>query len=478
MSASLVAVACTGATLLLRVALSEWLDQPIPFYLPLVVAVFAAAGFGGLQAGLLTTALCLVLGTSILVPPALPPNSPAPRHLNMIMFLVEGLAISFSFEAVHQARHRLVAAARRKNEFLATLAHELRNPLAPIRNCLELLRGAGNDPAALAQVQSIMERQVNQMVRLVDDLLDVSRIDCNKLDLRKEKVHLAAIVQAAVETSRPLIEAKAHELTVQLPPQPILMHADAVRLTQVLSNLLNNAAKYMDRGGRIRLTAEPEGAEVVVKVKDSGIGIPTDMLSKIFDMFTQVDSLGRSQGGLGIGLSLVKWLVEMHGGSVEARSEGPGRGSQFVMRLPALPSTTASEAQGPDCSPGKTGAAQRRRILVADDNEDAALMLGSMLKVMGNEVCTVYDGVEAVATAASFQPDVVFLDIRMPTLNGYDAARRIREQPWGNGMVLVAQTGWGQEEDRRRSTEAGFDYHLVKPVAAATLHELLDELKV
>jgi CheY-like chemotaxis protein len=229
----------------------------------------------------------------------------------------------------------------------------------------------------------------------------------------------------------------------------------------------------MDRGGHIRLTAERDGGEIVVKVQDSGIGIPADMLSKIFEMFTQVDSAERSQGGLGIGLSLVKWLVEMHGGSVEARSDGPGRGSELRVRLPVLVSPTAAEPHEPDCSRGAVATGQQRRILVADDNEDAVLTLETMLKVMGNEVCTVHNGVEAVAAAATFQPDVVFLDIRMPSMDGYDAARRIREQPWGKGTVLIAHTGWGQEEDRRRSAEAGFDYHVIKPVGATTLHELL-----
>jgi signal transduction histidine kinase len=479
MSVCVVAVACTGTTLLLRLALSGWLDQPVPLFLPLVVAVFAAAAYAGLRAGLLTTFLCVVLGATLFAVPAAQNTTVASSQLSMLMFLVEGLAISFCFEAVHHARNRLLIAARRKNEFLATLAHELRNPLAPIRNCLELLRLAGNDPVALAQTHSIMERQVNQMVRLVDDLLDVSRIDRNKLELRREQVHLAEIVHRAVETSRPLIDAKAHQLTITLPPQPILLHADQVRLTQVLSNLLNNAAKYTEEGGHIRLTVEQEGGEVVVKVQDSGIGIPTDMLPKIFEMFTQVDqSLERSQGGLGIGLTLVKWLVEMHGGSVEARSDGPGRGSELMVRLPVLLPLTAPKSQRSNSSTGETGARQRRRILVVDDNEDAAITLGTMLKEMGNQVCVVHDGVEAVATAASFQPDVVFLDIRMPRMNGHDAARRIREEPWGKEMVLIAQTGWGQEEDRLRSTEAGFDYHLVKPVAATTLHEILAGLKL
>jgi CheY-like chemotaxis protein len=366
-------------------------------------------------------------------------------------------------------------ADRRKNEFLATLAHELRNPLAPLTSCLELLRRAGKDPAAMAQVSAVMERQVHQMVRLVDDLLDVARLDRNKLDLRKERVDLAEIVQKAVETSRPLIEAKAHHLSISLPPEPILLSADAVRMTQVLSNLLNNAAKYTDPGGQIELIALPErdASEVVVTVRDTGIGIPADMLPKVFDMFTQLDAgLQHSQGGLGIGLTLVKWLTEMHGGTVEARSGGPGLGSELLVRLPTLPSTDAQAQRSISAAHGFVAGA-RRRILVVDDNEDVLTTLGPMLTVMGNEVRTARNGEEAVMEAASFQPDVVFCDIRMPRLSGYDAARRIRQQPWGKEMVLIAHTGWGQEEDRRRSAEAGFDSHLVKPVAATALHELL-----
>jgi signal transduction histidine kinase len=339
--------------MLLRSAVADLLDQRVPLYLSLVVAVFAAAAYGGLKAGLLATALCVLVGTWLF--PGLPEPSPMNRT-RILVFFVEGLAISCSFEAMHRARQRLqekkdqledeikqrqaieqelVSAARRKNQFLATLAHELRNPLAPIRNCLEIMRQTHGDPTHIEQARIMMERQVNHMVRLVDDLLDVSRISRNKIELRSERVALGDIIQQAVETSRPCIEAAQHELTVNLPSQPILVEADPVRLIQVFANLLNNAAKYTERGGHIWLNARCLGGEAAVAVRDNGIGIPADMLGQVFDMFTQVEqSLDRSQGGLGIGLTLVKKLVEMHGGSVEAHSQGPGQGSEFVVRLP------------------------------------------------------------------------------------------------------------------------------------------------
>jgi signal transduction histidine kinase len=372
------------------------------------------------------------------------------------------------------AMETLREADRRKDEFLATLAHELRNPLAPIRNGLQILRlGRGNHQAE-EQARGLIERQVQQMVRLIDDLLDLSRISRGKIELRRERIDLAAAVQSAVETSRPLIEQSGHALTLSLPAEPVFVDADVTRLAQVFANLLNNAAKYTQRGGGdIRLSVEPLGREVAVSVRDNGVGIPAPMLPQVFEMFTQVDrSLERTQGGLGIGLSIVKRLVEMHGGTVEAHSEGRGQGSEFVVRLPAL--TPAAEEPGPR-SDGEepAGAPVRRRILVADDNVDAAASLAMMLEFMGNEVRTAHDGVAAVEAAAAFRPDVILLDIGMPRLNGYDACRRIREQPWGRGIAIAALTGWGQEEDKRQSREAGFDHHLVKPVEPAALERLL-----
>jgi len=370
------------------------------------------------------------------------------------------------------AMETLREADRRKDEFLATLAHELRNPLAPIRNGLQILRlGRGNHQAE-EQARSVIERQVQQMVRLIDDLLDLSRISRGKIELRRERIDLAAAVQSAVETSRPLIEQAGHALTLSLPAEPVFVDADVTRLAQVFANLLNNAAKYTQKGGGdIRLAVEPLGREVAVRVSDNGVGIPAPMLPQVFEMFTQVDrSLERTQGGLGIGLSIVKRLVEMHGGTVEARSEGSGRGSEFVVVLP-VPAVREPELR--DGGEEPAGAPVPRRILVADDNVDAAASLAMMLEFMGNEVRTAHDGVEAVEAAAAFRPDLILLDIGMPRMNGYDACRRIREQPWGRGIAIAALTGWGQEEDKRQSQEAGFDHHLVKPIEPAALEKLL-----
>jgi PAS domain S-box-containing protein len=386
----------------------------------------------------------------------------------------DGLAVYFrDITERKRAMDALQEADRRKDEFLATLAHELRNPLAPIRNGLQILRlGRGNHQAE-EQARSMIERQVQQMVRLIDDLLDLSRISRGKIELRRERIDLAAAVQSAVETSRPLIEQSGHELTVSLPAAPVFVDGDVTRLAQVFANLLNNAAKYTQKGGgRIRLAVEPLNGEVAVSVRDNGVGIPAPMLPHVFEMFTQVDrSLERAQGGLGIGLSIVKRLVEMHGGTVAARSEGLGRGSEFVVLLPVL--TPAVHEPGLQHDEEAAAAPVRRRILVADDNVDSAASLAMMLKLMGNEVRTAHDGVEAVETAVAFRPDVILLDIGMPRMNGYDACRRIREQPWARGITIAALTGWGQEEDKRQSREAGFDHHLVKPVEPAALEKLL-----
>jgi PAS domain S-box-containing protein len=372
---------------------------------------------------------------------------------------------------------QLRQADRRKDDFLATLAHELRNPLAPLRTGLQVMKLASGNTEAVEQARGMMERQMAVMVRLIDDLLDVSRITRGKLELRKQQVELASVVQSAVEASRPFIEGAGHRLTVSLPPEPVLLNADPTRLAQVFGNLLNNAAKYMDRGGQIILTARHRTGEVAVSVLDTGIGIAAEHLPRLFEMFSQLKTaLERSQGGLGIGLSLVKGLVEMHGGTVEARSEGPGKGSEFIVRLPVAGDRLAPEPQEP--GRGEQPAARhRRRILVADDNRDAADSLTMLLRIGGHEVHAVHDGEEAVDAAAWFRPDLALLDIGMPKLNGFEAARRIREQPWGGGMTLVAVTGWGQEEDKRRATEAGFDLHLIKPVDPAALEKVLADLK-
>jgi PAS domain S-box-containing protein len=369
----------------------------------------------------------------------------------------------------------LSQADRRKDEFLATLAHELRNPLAPIRNALQVIR-LSPDPAAREQVRTLMERQVAQMVRLVEDLLDVSRISTGKLELRREHVHLAAVVGSAVETSRPLIDHLGHHLTVTLPGQPVTVDADPTRLAQVFSNLLNNSAKYMDRGGHIRLTAERQGSEVLVSVKDAGIGIAADQLPRLFQMFSQVDTaVERSQGGLGIGLTLVKQLVEMHGGRIEAHSEGLGKGAEFVVRLPVVVGEGGPETAGGTGEPADPRSSLR--ILIVDDNRDAADSLVMLLQLMGNDTRTAYDGQQGVDVARDFRPDVILLDIGLPRLNGYEACRLIREQARGSSVVLIALTGWGQAEDRRRSHEAGFDHHMVKPVDPHELMKMLAGLR-
>ena len=377
-------------------------------------------------------------------------------------------------------RERAEAALReadhRKDEFLALLAHELRNPLTPIGHAVQALRLSRGMDETVRSACAVIERQLGQIVVFVDDLFDVSRVSRGTVRLRKGTIELASPLHHAVEAARPLFEQRQQELTVELPPQPIYMDADPARLAQVVGNLLTNACKFTDPGGRIWLSVEREGEQAIIRVRDSGVGIAADHLSRIFEMFVQVDrSMERSTSGLGVGLTLVKRLVEMHGGTVEARSAGIGRGSEFVVRLPnlreapkALPVPAVSEPTS------KTP----RRILVVDDNPDSAQTLATLLQMDGHEAHTAYDGFEAVHAAKTLRPDVVLLDLGLPRLNGFEVARHIREQPWGNGTVLVALTGWGQEEDRNRSRAAGFNGHLVKPVNHAVLTRLMSDAVV
>jgi PAS domain S-box-containing protein len=366
---------------------------------------------------------------------------------------------------------RLAESDRRKDEFLATLAHELRNPLAPIRNGLEILRlTSGN--TAIDPMCEVMNRQLNHLVRLVDDLLDVSRISRNKLQLRLERIDLATAIQSAVEACQPLADANGVELVVSLPEDRVEMNADPTRLAQVFSNLLNNAAKYTERGGRIELTARRTGNDVEVRIRDTGVGIPTDMLARVFDMFSQIEStLERAQGGLGIGLMIVQRLVAMHGGRVDAHSEGEGRGSEFVVHLPAIPPANGTLPSEPAAVPADAHISFR--TLVVDDNRDSAESLGRLLELWGHEVHLAHDGAAAVEAAANLRPDVVLLDLGLPGMNGYDVCRRIRGMDGGDRVLIIAQTGWGQSEDRRLTHEAGFDHHLVKPVNAKVLNALL-----
>jgi CheY-like chemotaxis protein/two-component sensor histidine kinase len=360
---------------------------------------------------------------------------------------------------------------RRKDEFLATLAHELRNPLAPILSAIKVLGLKGSPAPEARWSREVIERQVDHLTRLIDDLLEISRITRNELELRKRRVTLDEVIAGALEASRPLIEASGHEVTVSVPSAPISLDGDLVRLSQVLLNLLNNAAKYTESNGRIWLTAERSGDTAIVRVKDTGIGIPVDKLPHLFEIFYQVDqSRERSKGGLGIGLALVRRLVEAHGGTVEARSEGLGTGSEFIVRLPMASAGTAVSEPKNDAVDLPV---QRARILIADDNRDSADSLSAFLRFTNNEVYVAYDGIEAVEAAERHRPELVLLDIGMPRLNGEDACRRIRSQAWGADVTIIALTGWGQEEDRRRTMDAGFDGHLVKPIDPADVVKLI-----
>ncbi|SMF97412.1 PAS domain S-box-containing protein [Methylomagnum ishizawai] len=362
---------------------------------------------------------------------------------------------------------------RRKDEFLAILSHELRNPLAPIRNSLYALGGAGGHSSRTAHALTVMIRQVDHLVRLVDDLMEASRITRGKVELKKQRIALAGVIEQAVETSRPLVESGGHRLDVVLPPDPLHLDADPVRLAQVFTNLLNNAAKYTEPHGRIGIAAERQGNEAVIGVSDTGVGIPEAMLPRVFELFSQVDhGQGRAQGGLGIGLALVRHLVQLHGGRIEARSGGVGRGSEFVVRIPLAEAPPA----GFQASADPPAPEFPRRLLVVDDNRDAADSLALLLELLGIEVRVAYDGSAALALLAEFPPDVVLLDLGMPGMDGYEVARRIRGQPGGRDIALFALTGWGQAADRHRTRLGGFDQHLVKPVDFEDLRRLLAEV--
>ncbi len=368
-----------------------------------------------------------------------------------------------------RSEQALRVADRRKDEFLATLGHELRNPLAPLMTALQLLALADiRDPVVL-RVRPVMERQVQHLARLVDDLLEVSRITRGFIQLRREPLDLSAVLRSAIEIARPAVEAAHHDLTVDLPDGSLVVAGDAIRLAQVFANLLSNSAKYTDPGGHIWVTGKTLGQRAVVSVRDDGIGIPSNQLSSVFEMFSQVDRWHeRTQGGLGLGLTLVQSLVTMHGGRVEAHSEGLGAGSEFVVDLPLLASVEVEAA-----SPRLAQPFPPRRILVVDDNADASEMLRVLLTLLGSTVTVARDGRSALAALASFKPDTVLLDIGLPEMDGYEVARRIRATPGHAGVLLIAVTGWGQEQDLRRSLAAGFDHHFVKPLDIDKLGELL-----
>jgi len=384
--------------------------------------------------------------------------------------IVGASKVARDISAQKKAEQDLREADRKKDEFLAMLAHELRNPLAPIRNSLTLLEIAGQADPTIERVRGILERQVGHMVRLVDDLMEVSRITRGTIELRRERLNLADAIRSALETSEPLIRRAALDAALELPPQALYVDADPVRLTQIISNLLNNAAKYSDRSRRVVLTARGEGGEAVVSIRDFGVGIPADMLERVFDMFAQVQGPGRGgQGGLGIGLTLVRSLVQMHGGSIAAASEGAGKGSTFTFRLPLV----EAPARSPERPIRRAARGLSLRVLVVDDNRDAADSMGLVLARAGAEVEVVHDGATALDRVERFHPALVLLDIGMPGMDGYEVARRIRARPALQGIQLVALTGWGQAEDRLRSREAGFDHHLIKPAGIDELCALL-----
>jgi signal transduction histidine kinase/CheY-like chemotaxis protein len=377
-----------------------------------------------------------------------------------------------------QAREQAEAlreADRRKDIFLATLAHELRSPLAPIRNAAQVLKLVGGEDRDLEWARGVIERQVTHMTRLVDDLLDVSRITRGKVQLKREPIDAASVVVQAVESTRPMVELRQHRLEVSLPARPVRLEGDLTRLAQVIANLINNSCKYQDQGGRIWLTLGREGSEAVFRVKDAGKGISREMLPRVFDLFTQVDpTLDHSEGGLGIGLSLVKSLVELHGGRVEAHSAGPGEGSEFVVRLPALDESAQvrAEVESPQ-RPREQAVVPSRRVLLVDDDRDTAETSAMLLKLWGQEVRVAYDGPSGLEAAKAFQPDVILLDIGLPGMSGYELARRLRAQPGLEKALFVATTGYGTHEDKRRAYDAGFQAHLTKPVDPAALQALL-----
>jgi signal transduction histidine kinase/ActR/RegA family two-component response regulator len=372
-----------------------------------------------------------------------------------------------------QAEAALREADSRKDRFLATLAHELRNPLAPIVTCFQLLRRHGGSDPAQERAHEVIDRQVRHMTRLLDDLLDVARITNDKVQLRKQRLTLASVIEAAVEASRPAIDRAGHHLSIVMPQEPLYIDGDAVRLAQVFANLLSNAAKYTNRGGFITLTAARRDTHVEVTVVDQGIGIAAEDLPKIFSIFAQSDpARDRSQGGLGIGLFLVKAFTELHGGTVSVASAGLERGSQFTVRLPLAEVQGLELVAGAQLAPSGNAP---RRILIADDNRDAAESLATMLRFNGNDVQVAVDGIEAIAIAHQYQPDTALLDIGMPGLSGYEVARRIRQAPWGRRIVLVAVTGWGAADDRQRARDAGFDHHLTKPARIEDIEKVLQE---
>ncbi|HWP48478.1 MAG TPA: ATP-binding protein [Candidatus Limnocylindrales bacterium] len=444
-------------------------------------AVTISSWYGGLGPGLWATFLSAWMIDYFFMPPTHSLTFGLDDMLELSVFVLVALLISSLTETrrrlekeLKQRVAELAEADKRKNTFLAMLAHELRNPLTSSLNAVQILRLENTHNPDLRWPVEVVERQLRHMNRLVEDLLDISRITCGKIELCKELLDLTTVVTHALDTSRPFIEARKHKVSVSLPSEPLYLEADPVRLEQVLVNLLNNAAKYTDPGGQIWLTVYREGEKAVLRVRDTGIGIPPEMVDRIFDLFTQVNgSQDRLRGGLGIGLTLVRSLVELHGGKISAYSAGPGQGSEFVVQLPLLsvsPETPWKKFQ--PASGGKNP--PHRRILVVDDNTDAAVSLGKLLKLWGHEVQIAQDGPTAIELATSYRPEVVLLDIDLPGINGYEVARRFRQEPQLSQVVLIALTGYGQKEDPQRAREAGFDHHFTKPINLRALQRALE----
>jgi signal transduction histidine kinase/CheY-like chemotaxis protein len=459
-----------------------------------LVAILAAGVTGGWKPGLLATGLCII-GVLFFTGPNYAIRIPKESDVVRILAYVGGgVAISLLCEGLRRAwarvedrqrqleqeiaeraraEEQLRENDRRKDEFLATLAHELRNPLAPLSNALQLWSYVENDSDEMENLRIVMKRQVDQMTRLIDDLLDVSRISRGKIPLRPARVDLAAIVAEAIDSHQSLADSGGHRLTLGVPPEPVSTEGDATRLLQIFGNVLHNAIKFTPPGGLIAVSVERAGQNAVVRIRDSGCGIPPEMLSQIFEMFRQVDqSLGREQGGLGIGLTLVKRLVELHGGTITANSGGVGKGSEFVITLPA---NTASAPRGTSQSerPKPAKDEVRRRILVVDDARASAETLAQLLRAIGHDVATAHDGRSAVDWTVRNKPEVVFLDIAMPGMDGYEVARRIRQTDGLEEIILVALTGYGQEQDRHRARDAGFNHHLTKPTSLSALRNVL-----
>jgi len=377
--------------------------------------------------------------------------------------------------SLEEALRHAIEVDHHKNEFLATLAHELRNHLAPALTSLQVIKRVHDTPDVLERARGMLDRQLLQMKRLVDDLLDVDRIGRDRLELKKSVVNLGLLLEQAVESTRSALDSAGHRLTTTLSPEPVFLEADPQRLTQVFCNLLNNACKYTDRGGRIAVRVERQGSDVVVRIADNGIGIPPGFLGQVFDRYVQVDRQGeRAQPGLGIGLALAKQLVELHGGSISVQSEGLGRGSEFVVRLPILTNQLLAPQSTPESAPSLPGSAQR--ILLVDDSRDAVESLALLLSLTGYETRTAGDGLAAIQLAESYRPHVILLDIGLPRMSGYEVCRNIRATEWGKHMVVIALTGWGNEDDYHRTADAGFSGHLVKPIDYATLTKLLSDV--